>query len=91
MSDQQHEKLSKLHESREKAELEIKMIHQQSDKDVKNGDRRVRAELLVTSFKDAMTKAINKHNQLLALTHKFDDFPFHAEGARNLVECSVDN
>ena len=73
ISKQQHKRLSKLVESRKKAELEIKRIHQQIDEAVQNGNRRVRVERLVTSCKDAITKAIKRHNQLLELTLKVDD------------------
>ena len=73
MSDQQHEKWSKLLESREKAKSEVKKIRQQTNEAVGNCERRVRVERLVTVCKDAMTKAIKKHGQLLALTLKNDD------------------
>ena len=73
MSDQQHERLSKLLESREKAESEIKRIHQQIDETVQTGDRGLRVERLDTRCKDAMTKPIKTDDQLLELTLKVDD------------------
>ena len=73
ISKQQHKRLSKLVESRKKAALEIKRIHQQIDDAVQIGNRRVRVKRLVTNCEDAMTKAIKRHNQLLELTLKVDD------------------
>ena len=62
MSDEQHERLSKLIESREKTESEVKTIYQQIDGAEQKSDRRVRAEGLVTSCEDAMTKTIKRHD-----------------------------
>ena len=57
----------------EKAESEIKRIQQQTNKTPDNGDRRVRVERLVTSCKDARTKTIKRHGQILDLTLRLDD------------------
>ena len=70
MSDQQHERLSKLLESREKSESEVKIINQQIDEAVRNRDRGLRVEHAVTSFEDAITKTIKRHNHFLELTPK---------------------
>ena len=72
MSDQQHEKVSKLLESRKKAESEVRRKHQQTNEAVENGDRRAHVERLATSCKDTMTRAINRHDELVALTLKVD-------------------
>ena len=68
MSDQQLEIFSKLFESREKEESEVKKLHQQTNEALGNGNLRVRVERLVTKCKDAITKAMKRHDQLLALT-----------------------
>ena len=73
MSDQQHERLPKLLENHEKAESEVKTIHQQLDDALENGNQRVRVKRLVTSCKDAMTKAIEMQDQLLELILKIDE------------------
>ena len=65
--------MSKLLESREKADLEVKRIHQQIDEAVQMGDPGVQVERLVTSCADAMTKAVRRYDQLLQLTLKVDD------------------
>ena len=73
MSDQEHERLSTLLESRKKPEFAVKGIHQQTNEATEDGDWRRRVEQLVTSCKDAMTKAIKRHDQLLALTLRVHD------------------
>ena len=73
MSYQPHGKLSKLIQSRGKAESEVKSIPQQIAEALDNGDQRVRVERLVTIPRDAMTRAINRHNQFFALTSKLTD------------------
>ena len=65
--------MSKLLESREKVESEVKRLHHQIDEAVQNCDRRVRVERLVTSCKDAMSKAIRRLDQLLERTLNLDD------------------
>ena len=76
MSDQQHEKVFKLLQSREKVESKIKRIHQQTIEAIEKGGRRVLVERFVESSKDARTKTIKNHDQLLKLTIKFDDSVF---------------
>ena len=68
-----HERLSKLLESRENAESGVGRIYKQNDEAVQNGDRRVRVESLIGSCKDAITKAVKRHDQLFNLTQKVDD------------------
>ena len=73
VSDQDHGRLSKPLEKREKSESEVERIHQQIVEAVRNGNRRARVERLVTSCEDAMKKAIKTHDQLLELTLQVDD------------------
>ena len=65
MSDKQHEELSKIFDSRKKADSEVRRMHQQINEAVGNSYRRVDVG---KNFKGAMTKAIKSHDQLLALT-----------------------
>ena len=64
MSDQQ----LKMLESCEKAESEVKRVYQQIDDALDNDDRSIRVRRLVTSCTNAITKAVKRHDQLLALT-----------------------
>ena len=48
-------------------------MNQQIDEPVQNGDRRVSVGSLATIWKDAMTKDIKRHDQLLKLTLKVHD------------------
>ena len=73
MADSQHGKVVKLHESRTEAESDLKRIHQQIVEAVENGDRRVRVERLVKNCDDAITKAIDKNDQLRSLATKADN------------------
>ena len=75
--------MSTFFESREKAESEVKRIHQQTNEAVENGNRSVRVERLVGRCKDAMTKAIKNHDQLLELTLRADDSAFLLEEQEN--------
>ena len=72
MPEQQHERLSELLHSRERAESHVNRIQQQANEAVENGHLHERLEQMVTSCKDAMTNAIKRLEQILALTQKID-------------------
>ena len=63
-------KVSKLHDSRAKAEAELSKIQQKLNDAIGNAERHVRVDRLVTSCKEAMTKAFAKNEQLLDLANK---------------------
>ena len=64
------EKVSKLHDSRTKAEAELNKIQQKLIDAIENAERRVRVDRLVTSCEEALTKAFAKNEQLLELANK---------------------
>ena len=70
MADRMQEKVAKLHDSRAKAEAELKKIQQKLNDAVGNAERRVRVDRLITSCEEAMTKAFAKNEQLLDLANK---------------------
>ena len=70
MADPMKEKVSKLHDSRAKAEAELNKIHQKLNDAIENTERRVRVDRLVTSCEEAMTKAYAKNELLLDLANK---------------------
>ena len=71
MADTMQKKVSKLHDSRVKAEAELNKIQQKLNDAIGNAERRVRVDRLVTSCEEAMTKAFAKKNeQLLDLANK---------------------
>ena len=55
MTDARQDKVRKLHESRAKAETELRKLQEKVQDAVENNDRRVRVERLVTSCDEAMT------------------------------------
>ena len=65
--------MRKLYESRAKAEAELKKYQQQLMEAVNNAERKVRAERLVKSCEEAMTKAFGKHEQLYSFADKTTD------------------
>ena len=87
MSKWQQLKLSKLIESREKAESEIKRINPQTDK---NRDRRAHAEPWLRVVK-TQRQTPSKARPTPSVDSRSWWLHFHAERARNLVERSDDN
>ena len=61
MADTMREKVSKLHDSRTKAEAELNKIQQKLIDAIENAERRVRVDRLVTSCEEALTKAFAKN------------------------------
>ena len=70
MANRKQEKVSKLHDSRDKAEAEPNKIQQKLNDAIGIGERCVRVDRLVTSFDEAMTKTFAKNEQLLDLANK---------------------
>ena len=73
MTDSQHEKVQKRHESRLKAQTELNTLQQKILDSISNGDRRVRVERLVKETEDAKTKAFTRNEQLITLASKTSD------------------
>ena len=63
-------KVSKLHDSRAKAEAELNKIQQKLNDVIGNAERRLRVDRLVTPCEEAMTKAFTINEQLLDLGNK---------------------
>ena len=70
MTDRIQNKVTKLHDSRAKAETELNKIQQKLIDAIGNAERRVRIDRLVTSCEEAITKAFAKNEQLLELANK---------------------
>ena len=70
MADTMRKKVSKLHDSRAKAEAELNKIQQKLNDAIGNAERRVHVDRIITSCEEAMTKAFAKNEQLLDLAKK---------------------